>query len=104
MTRASLYTPQYQSLLRNRKWHLVHLLLIETRHSENKKVLLPRREPLFAFKSVVSIISFGLSCLLLCFLFTLQRYGLFLENPRKIEIIFADHAAKHIFLVLEGCL
>nr|DAP34400.1 MAG TPA: hypothetical protein [Caudoviricetes sp.] len=30
-------------LLRNRKWNLVHLLPIDTRHSENKKVLLPSK-------------------------------------------------------------
>lgn len=47
----------------------------------------------------MSIISFGLSCLLLCFLFTLQRYGICFENASKTKIIFAIHVVKHIF----GC-
>ena len=34
--------------------------------------------------------------LLLCFLITLQRYGLYFENASENQIIFAKYAAKHI--------
>nr|DAH55616.1 MAG TPA: hypothetical protein [Caudoviricetes sp.] len=34
--------------------------------------------------------------MLLCFLITMQRYGLSFENPRKIKIIFAKYVSKHI--------
>lgn len=44
----------------------------------------------------------GLSCLLLCFLITLQRYGLYFENASKTKIIFAKYAVKHIFGCLTG--
>lgn len=46
----------------------------------------------------------GLSCLLLRFLITLQRYGFCFENASKTKIIFAKYAVKHIFGCWRGLL